>query len=393
MAEGIEGAAQAFQDQIAPGSTRARDSGGRFASAAPRPEPLFEERRVEGDPLTGDTRDGGDDARLAAAERRIADGRAEEGDEQSLQDGARARNAANDNRHHANDNEATPERIGQTAEDEDAEQPDGGAEAEGEQGDAEGQPEPDAAAPKYEVTVDGQTMEVTLPEALKGYVRDATFKYRMNKVHEARQAVEQEAATTVQARDYYAQKLAFLERTLTELTPPPPNWDQEFAADPRAAHEKQKAYAAIYNKMAWAQAEQQRTAQEAAQEYDRNSARYAVDQFTQFVQEAKIPDEKALTSEMSGMRTYAKMRGFSEGEIATVYDKRMLAVLRDAAKYHQMVSAQPKPVATGKGKALIPGTATPPGNAGRRNIDDAQRKLAQTGRLDDAAALFQRLIR
>ena len=392
MAEGIDQAAQAFQTQISPQAPeRPRDSGGRFAA---RPEPMFEPRPIEGDPQTGDTRDGGDDARLAAAERRIADGRAEEGDEQSLQDGARARHAANDNRHAANDNEAAPERLGQTAEDDDAEGADGQPKAEGDQGDAEGQSEPDAeGGQKYEVTVDGQTMEVPLAEALKGYIREQTFKQRMNKVHEARQAVEQEAATTVQARDYYAQKLAVLERTLAELTPPQPNWDQEFAADPRSAHEKQKAYAAIYNRMAWAQQEQQRTASEAAQEYDRNSAKYAVDQFTQFVQEAKIPDEKALTSEMSGMRTYAKMRGFSEGEIATVYDKRMLQVLRDAAKYHQMVSAQPKPVATGKGKALTPGSATPIGNAGRRNIDDAQRKLAQTGRLDDAAALFQRLIR
>jgi hypothetical protein len=393
MAEGIDEAASAFQTQIAPQAPeRPRDQGGRFTG---RPESMFEPRPVEGDELTGDTRDGGDDARLAAAERRIADGRAEEGDEQSLQDGARARNAGRDARH-ANDNSRAAndnaERLGpQELEDQDADGPDGGAE--GEQGDAEGQPEQDAEGPKYEVTVDGQTMEVPLAEALKGYIREATFKQRMNKVHEARQAVEQEAATTVQARDYYAQKLAMLERTLGELTPPPPNWDQEFAQDPRAAHEKQKAYASIYNKIAWAQQEQQRTAQEAAQEYDRNSARYAVEQFTQFVQEAKIPDEKALTGEMSSMRSYAKMRGFSEGEIATVYDKRMLAVLRDAAKYHQSTSAQPKPVVPGRGKTLTPGSATPLGNAGRRNIDDAQRKLAQTGRLDDAAALFQRLIR
>jgi hypothetical protein len=392
MAEGIDQAAQAFQTQISPQAApeRPRDPSGRFTA---RPETMFEPRPLEGDPQTGDTRDGGDDARLAAAERRIADGRAEEGDEQSLQDGARARNAANDNRHHANDNEATPERIGQTAEDDDAEKPDGGAEAEGEQGDAEGQSEPDAEGPKYEVTVDGQTMEVPLAEALKGYIREQTFRARLNKVHEARQAVEQEASTVVQSRDYYAQKLAVLERTLGELTPPPPNWDQEFAADPRAAHEKQKAYAAIYNKIAWAQQEQQRTAQEAAQEYDRNSARYAVEQFTQFVQETRIPDEKALTSEMSRMRSYAKMRGFSEGEIATVYDKRMLQVLRDAANYHQSTASTPKPVAAGRGKALIPGVATPTGTSTRRHIDDAQRKLAQTGRLDDAAVLFQRLIR
>ena len=80
MADGVDGAADAFRTAIAPGS-QPRDTGGRFASTPSRPETMFNPRPIEGDPLTGDTRDGGEDARLAAAERRIADGRAEEGDE------------------------------------------------------------------------------------------------------------------------------------------------------------------------------------------------------------------------------------------------------------------------------------------------------------------------
>ena len=390
MAEGYEEAAQAFQTEISPGATRPRDESGRFASTSAHPEPMFEPRPIEGDERTGDTRDGGEDARLNAIERRIADGRAEEGDEQSLQDGrsARARQAADEKRHVGDDNE--PERLGpEEPADQDAEGEDG-AKPEGE--DAEGDAKSDAG-PKYEVTVDGQTMEVSLPEALKGYIREQTFHQRMSKVAEARQAVEQEAASTVQLRDTYAQKLAYFERVLGELTPPPPDWDREFQADPRAAHEKQKAYATIYGKI---QGVQQELANEAAlrsQEYDRSTQAYATHQFTQFVTEANIRDEKALTSEMSAMRAYAKTRGFSEGEIATVYDKRMLAVLRDAAKYHQSTADKPKPVIPGKGRTLAPGVATPVGNATRRSLDEAMTKLAKTGRTDDAALVFQRLIR
>ena len=85
MADGLDDAADLFRNEIAPGSERARDDSGRFSSGAPaRPEPMFEPRPLEGDEKTGDTRDGGDDERLKAIERRAADGRAEEGDADEL---------------------------------------------------------------------------------------------------------------------------------------------------------------------------------------------------------------------------------------------------------------------------------------------------------------------
>ena len=415
MADGVDGAADAFRTAIAPGS-QPRDTGGRFASTPSRPETMFNPRPIEGDPLTGDTRDGGEDARLAAAERRIADGRAEEGDEnvrsrarrapaegegesgqRSLQRRGEERSDAaadvgyNDNSRAANDNGERGRKELQNS-DHDGTNVDAAAEANGR--DAEGNALSDAeAGQRYEITVDGQAMEVSLAEALKGYIREQTFRSRLNKVAEARQAVEHEAQNVVQLRDAYVQRLEYMHRTLAELTPPQPDWDREFALNPQAAHDKQKAYAQIYSRMQGVANAMQQEADARAQEYDQNAQKYAINQFTQFVQDANIPDEKALTAEMSRMRSYGKMRGFAEGELATVYDKRMLLVLRDAALYHQSTADQPKPVAPGKGKALIPGVATPTGTSTRRHIDDAQRQLAQTGRLDDAAALFQRLIR
>jgi hypothetical protein len=407
MADGVDQAADAFRAEIAPASTRPRDDSGRFAASS-RPETMFEPRPVEGDPLTGDTRDGGEDARLASRERNIADGWTDQrqGDEgprpqsrraaaqgdQSISDGQARARSANDNQEHVNDN-AEPERLGPQGElDQDAQGPDGLPKPEGDEGDAEGQAEPDTS-PKYEVTVDGQTFEVSLEEALQGYQREATFHRRMSKVAEARQAVEQEAHGVVQSREAYVQKLDYLQRMLAELTPPQPDWDKEFAQDPRAAHEKQKAYAAIYGKMQWASDEMQREHAQHAQEYDRNAQKYAVDQFTQFVVDANIRDEQSLQNEMSLMRSYGKMRGFQEGELATVYDKRMLLVLRDAALYHQSTKDKPKPVVPGKGKSLAPGVASPVGSVTRRSLDEAMSKLAKTGRTDDAALVFQRLIR
>lgn len=377
MAEGVDQAASAFQAEIAPQPSRPRDEGGRFTASA-RPEPMFAERPVEGDPDTGDISDGGEDQRLRENERRQADGWVDEGDEARV----RARRAANDNQRTANDNQP-PERIGEHPDDEEA----GGEDK------PEGDDKPEEQGPKYEVTVEGQTLEVTLPEALKGYVREQTFYSRMHKVAQAAQAVEQEAATTVQTRDAYMQRLELLHRTLSSLSPQI-DWNQEFAADPRSAHQKLQAAAQIQGQVQWAAQEMQREQQARAEEYDRNAAKYANDQFSRFVQEANIPDEKALNSEMSGMRAYAKSLGFTEGEIATVYDKRMLLVLRDAARYRQSTAEQPKPVQPGKGRALVPGASTPQTReVGKRSIDEAMNKLAKSGRLDDAASVFQRLLR
>src|SRR4029077_7078391 len=74
-------------------ATRARDDAGRFARVAERPEPLFSVRMVEGDPETGDTSDGGDDARLRAREREIADGRFDERQDREAQSRSRAATA------------------------------------------------------------------------------------------------------------------------------------------------------------------------------------------------------------------------------------------------------------------------------------------------------------
>jgi hypothetical protein len=139
----------------------------------------------------------------------------------------------------------------------------------------------------------------------------------------------------------------------------------------------------------------QRESQARTAEYDQGVAKYAHEQFSQFVQEANIQDEAALNSEMSGMRAYARLCGFHEGEIATTYDKRMLRVLRDAARYHQQQNEQlPKPVQPGKGRVLVPGASTPQTReVGRRSIDEAMNKLAKSGKLDDATSVFQRLLR
>jgi hypothetical protein len=392
--EGLDQASSAFQAAINPQAAQPRDTGGRFQSTAAKPEPMFEPRPLEGDEKTGDVRDAGDDPRLLERERRIADGRSDERDERGEPGEAAAQGEGEGGERLRPD--GTKERGDAAADD--GHDPDKGEKPEGE-GEADDQGEKWALTlngqpvEKLEVTVDGEDKPVSLDECVKGYIRTETFHKRMTQVDQARQQVEAEAQNIGQARDVYGQKLKYLDTLIAQMTPQEPNWDAEFQADPRAAHEKQKTYGEIYAKRHWIDQELQRTAHETQAEYDKRSKDFAISQFTDFVREANIPDEKALNETLTLMRSYGRKEGFSEAELAQTYDKRMLRVLRKAALYDQGQSNRPKAIIPGKGKTLTPGVATPVGNATRRHIDEAQSKLAKSGRLDDAASVMARLIR
>lgn len=381
MPEGLDQASSAFQQAINPQAAQPRDTGGRFQSTSARPEPMFEPRPVEGDEKTGDRSDAGDDPRLLERERRIADGRANEGDD--AEPGERAEGKGKPGEGEPDDKPDDKPEGDEKPEDE----------TEDDQGEKwaltlNGQP-----VEKLEITVDGEDRPVSLDECVKGYIRQETFHKRMSQVDQARQTLEAEAGNIGQARDVYRQKLGYLDTLLAQMTPPEPDWDKEFQTDPAAAHQKQKVYGEIYAKRHWIDQELQRTHHETQAEYDKRSKDFAIQQFTDFVREANIPDEKALTETLTLMRSYGRKEGFSEAELAATYDKRMLRVLRKAALYDQGQSNRPKAIIPGKGKTLTPGVATPVGNVTRRHIDEAQSRLAKSGRIDDAAQVMARLIR
>lgn len=399
MPEGLDQASSAFQQAINPQAPQPRDNGGRFAATSAKPEPMFEPRPVEGDELTGDTRDAGDDPRLLERERRIADGRTIEGDDDERPERRRPGEEAAEG-----EGEGGERRLQRRGEERDDPGPDDGHKPDkGEKPEGEGEDEPGEKwaltlngepVEKLEVTIDGEERPVSFDECVKGYIRQETFHKRMSQVDQARQAVDQEAGNVGQARTTYQQKLTYLDTLIAQMTPEEPNWDAEYQADPAAAHRKQKTYAEIYQKRHWIDSELQRTAHETQAEYDRRSKDFAIQQFTDFVREAKIPDEKTLTETLTRMRSYGRKEGFGEVELAQTYDKRMLRVLHKASLWdEQQANQKPKALIPGKGKTLTPGVATPVGNVTRRHIDEAQNRLAKSGRIDDAAQVMARLIR
>ena len=387
MPEGIDQAADVFARAIDPAptaneqpaqrqpATRARDTdNGRFAAVADKPEPFLEIRMLEGDPETGDTSDAGDDPRLRQREREVADGRVDE----------RAERQAAENRADERRDAAAPTGDELPADDEPGDEE---ADAAGDEADEEAQ---------YEITVDGAPTVVSLGELRDGYIRTATFHSRLNKVNEHKQAVDLENRRVSEMRDLYINGLTALDQDLQQLSPAEPDWDREYERDPLSARRKQKEYQAYNNKLAQIRANRAWAIQNGREEHDRQSARYAIEQFTQFVEDHKrvIKDEPSLQRVVGGMRKTALAEGFNEVEVAGVYDKRMLNILFKAWMYDQGMAVRPQAVLPGQGKALAPGSARPvSGSAGRRNVDEASKQLARTGKMEDATVFFQRFLR
>jgi hypothetical protein len=377
---GLDEVRDAFAQEI-PNATRQRDQGGRFVSTA-KAEPIFQPRSVEGDPLTGDASDGGADPRFLEMERKAADGRSEEGDAVS-KPAKRPAAAADGDDEPALDE--PPERVGAEADDADpdAEKPDKGTDPEGGEGEDTG--------PRYKIQVDGEEREVTLSEALRGYTREETFNHRMGRMVEIAKAIDQRGSETQAARDAYIQLCTNQEQEFQALIPPEPNWDQLYQQNPQAAHQLESNYKAVYGTLNTIRQRRAQAQQEAMNDHANRTAGYARAEFDKFKSRNKLTDQQSVDKALQYMRQTAAEAGFSDDEIGTTYDERMLSILHMAAKYRNMMRNRPLPVQPDV--PLKPGSAPRIGNGAARGMNDAQKRLASTGRVDDAADVMAQLIR
>ena len=383
MPEGLDEAREAFAQEI-PQATRQRDQAGKFVSTKGAPEPIFQPRETEGDDR-GDTRDGGADPRLLEQERKVADGRSEEGDAVS-KPAKRPAAPANDNDDEPAQDEP-PERIGDAADDADpdGEKPDKGPGSEGEQG--------EDTSPRYKIQVDGEEREVSLNEALKGYQREETFNHRMRQMVEVAKTIDERGAHAAQARDAYIQLCQNQEQEFSALIPKEPDWEQLYKQDPAAAHNLENNYKAVYGTLNAIRQRREQAQREAYTDHAQRTASYARAEFDKFRSKNKLANQTETDAAIASMRRTLIAHGFSEDEIGTTYDERMLSVALKAAKYDKMQANRPFPVQPERGGALQPGSAPRVGNGAARGMNDAMKRLQSTGRVDDAASYFAQMLR
>ena len=237
------------------------------------------------------------------------------------------------------------------------------------------------------VNVDGQPAEVSLQEALNGYVRSETFHRRLNQLQQVAQTIEAERADLSGKREYYAQMIPALMQQLYSLQPQEPDWDKLYAEDAVAAAQLERQWRTYREKVGQLAQEHQRTTAEQQREQERQQAVFEDTQRRQLA--TWVPewsDNKRWDRDRKSMIRTAMAVGYSEAELGQLRDARPTMVLLWASRYLELMRNKPKPVKQ-QGN-LRPGAISQRG-AASNGLARAERRLQRTGNVRDAARAFE----
>jgi hypothetical protein len=248
--------------------------------------------------------------------------------------------------------------------------------------------------PTYLVKAAGEEREVTLDELIKSYQLGTDYTKKSQAVAEERKAVESERQAVQEAkqmRDTYAQRLEMIEQM---LQPQEENLDYLKETDPIGYSVKVAEMVQREKQLGAVRAERERINQQ--QEHDRQMQMQSLVAEEMQKLSASLPefaDPSKGEAIRNDIRTYGKQMGFSENELAAVYDSRAVLTLYKAMQYDKLVAS--KPAITKKvneaPKAIKPGVSKPRDS----NAEETRKLKARaraSGSIRDAASVFERFI-
>jgi hypothetical protein len=308
------------------------------------------------------------------------------------------------------EDEAGPEDgdAGEDGDEEDGEAGEGEDGAEGEEGDDpdddEGADDEDGDEDEAEgldlsaevsVTVDGEEVKVPLKEALDGYIRTETFHKRLNLLNEAKSVIIKQAGEVAQTRQQYIEGLEALTEQLDLIQPKEPDWDALYREDPAGARELETKWKAYKEQRAALEESKTKAKEEQQKEYASNLQQYVQAEEIKLLR--AVPewnDTNTRQKESASMRKTALAVGYTEKELAELYDSRAVLILRKAAAYDRMTANKPKPTkVVGKRPVVTPGAGRPAKATAQRGGDRAMKQLSRTGSVQDAANVFAKFIK
>ena len=249
---------------------------------------------------------------------------------------------------------------------------------------------------RYRVKAAGEDREVTLDELIKSYQLGTDYTKKSQAVAEERKAVESERHAVQEAkamRDQYAQRLELIEQMINQ---PQQAEDLDYLkeTDPigyavRVAEMSQKE-----KQLAQVRAERDRISQQ--QEYDKQQQMRQMVAAESEKLVAAIPefaDPSKGESIRKDIRTYGKQMGFSDEELANVFDSRAVLTLFKAMQYDKLQSSKPavnKRVQEAP-KAIRPGVSKPR-DSNSEELKKLKARAKSSGRVADAASVFERFL-
>ena len=248
----------------------------------------------------------------------------------------------------------------------------------------------------FRIKAAGEDREVTEQELIEGYQLGADYTKKTQKLSDERKSVEAERAKIQEAsklRDQYAQRLQMMEQFLNQQNKGE-NLEALKELDPIGYAVKVAEMSQREKQLAVLQQEQQRIAQQQQAEQSERLQSHLAEESQKL--SSVIPgyaNPKEGDSIRKDIREYAKSIGWSDQELAGLYDSRAVLSLYHGMKYAKLQSNKPsitKKVEAAP-KMLKAGTSMPRNSEAEQN-QKLRAKLQQTGKVRDAALLFEKFL-
>ena len=245
----------------------------------------------------------------------------------------------------------------------------------------------------FTVKVDGQEVEVTQEELINGYSRQQDYTRKTQELSQQRKTIEQQQAELAQRDAIYSQLLPKMEAQLKGELANEPDWENLYSDDPVGYVREKQLWDEKKEKLQAVSAEQQRLQQEALvkqQQQIQQFVEYGNKRLLEIIPEWQNPEIAA--KEKLAIRDYAiNNLEYSEQEVEQVYDYRALLGLRNAWLNSKTVEAtKKKPTQKAPARVARPGTTNRPKTTAP--VKKAKQKLAKTGKIQDAAKVFEQII-
>jgi hypothetical protein len=249
--------------------------------------------------------------------------------------------------------------------------------------------------PRYKVKASGEEVEVTLDDLIKGYQREADYTKKTQTLAEQRKQVESERAVIEQAkqeRDQYQQRLVAIENALRQA--PQENLEALKETDPIGYAVKVAEQTQRDKQLQVISAERQRIAHQQQAEQSQHLSQFLAVEANKLAEAIpEYADEQKSVQVKKDIRDYAKKIGWSDEELASVYDSRAVLTLYRAMQYEKLMSNKAgvtKKVA--EAPKMLKAGVSRQGDANSEQTKKAQAQLRKTGRVADAANVFERFL-
>ena len=246
----------------------------------------------------------------------------------------------------------------------------------------------------FRVKANGEEKDVTLDELVSGFQKGEDYTKKSQVLAEQRKAVEAEAHAVneaMQLRQEYAQRLNQVQQILqqegddgVDLAELKENDPIQYAirvAEKTENNKKLQLLQQEQNKLAYAQQNQVAQHQAKVVAHEANMLTEKVKEFS---------DPKKSEQLKGEIRNFGKSIGFTDNELAQVYDHRHVLVMQKAMEYDKLQKANPSVT---KKLAKAPKMAKKGNKVANVDVYTKQKKrLKGTGSLDDATSVFKNFL-